>query len=116
MVGTLKSFPSHRRRPANRFESGSSKRESIAMDDSEERRETAVKRVKAKREFKTHLAVYLIVNTLLVVIWAMSGAGFFWPIWPIAGWGVGLAFNAWSAYFEKPISEEDIRREMEKGI
>jgi len=56
------------------------------------------------------------VNTLLVVIWAMSGSGYFWPIWPIAGWGVGLAFNAWSAYFEKPISEEDIRREMEKGI
>ena len=86
------------------------------MDDFDERRETAVKRVKAKREFKNHLAVYLIVNALLVVIWAMSGAGYFWPIWSIAGWGVGLAFNAWSAYFEKPISEEDIRREMEKGI
>ena len=85
------------------------------MDDLEERREAAVKRLRAKRSFKTHLAVYLIVNTLLVVIWAASGQGYFWPIWPIAGWGVGLAFNAWSAYFERPISEDEIRREMERG-
>ena len=85
------------------------------MDDLEGRREAAVKRVKAKREFKNHLAVYLIVNALLVVIWAASGQGYFWPIWPIAGWGVGLAFNAWSAYFERPISEDEIRREMERG-
>ena len=85
------------------------------MDDLEGRREAAVKRVKAKREFKNHLAVYLIVNALLVVIWAASGQGYFWPVWPIAGWGVGLAFNAWSAYFERPISEDEIRREMERG-
>ena len=85
------------------------------MDDLEGRREAAVKRVKAKREFKNHLAVYLIVNALLVVIWAASGQGYFWPVWPIDGWGVGLAFNAWSAYFERPISEDEIRREMERG-
>ena len=85
------------------------------MDDLEGRREAAAKRVKAKREFKNHVAVYLIVNALLVVIWAASGQGYFWPVWPIAGWGVGLAFNAWSAYFERPISEDEIRREMERG-
>lgn len=84
------------------------------MDNTDDRREAALKRLKAKREFKTHLAVYVIVNALLVAIWAMSGGGYFWPIWPIVGWGVGVAFNAWSAYFEKPISEDEIRREMDK--
>lgn len=84
------------------------------MEDVETRREGALKRVKAKRDFKNHAGVYLIVNALLVAIWALSGAGYFWPIWAIAGWGVGLAFNAWSAYVEKPISEEEIRREMER--
>lgn len=83
------------------------------MDD-QERREAAVKRVKAKRDFRNHLAVYVVVNSLLVVIWALSGAGYFWPIWAIVGWGIGLAFNAWNVYFEKPISEEEIRREMDK--
>ncbi len=85
------------------------------MDDSGNQREEAVKRVKAKRDFRNHLAAYLIVNTLLVVIWAASGGGYFWPIWPILGWGVGLAFNWWSAYFQRPISEDEIRREMERG-
>jgi hypothetical protein len=83
------------------------------MDD-QKRREAAVKRVKAKRDFRNHLAVYVVVNSLLVVIWALSGAGYFWPIWAIVGWGIGLAFNAWNVYFEKPISEEEIRREMDK--
>lgn len=84
------------------------------MSDQEDRREAAVKRVKAKRDFKNHIAAYLIVNTLLVVIWAVSGFGYFWPIWVIAGWGVGLALNAWTVYFERPITEDDIRREMER--
>lgn len=84
--------------------------------DAENGREAALKRLKDKRDFKNHAATYLIVNALLVVIWAVSGQGFFWPIWPILGWGIGLALNAWTAYFQRPISEDDIRREMEKGV
>ena len=78
-------------------------------------RDVAVKRLKAKREFRNHVAVYIIVNTLLVVIWAMTGAGYFWPIWPIAGWGIGLALHAWTVNFQRPITEEEIRREMERS-
>jgi len=86
------------------------------MDDLDERREAAVKRLKAKRSFKTHLAVYLIVNTLLVVIWAVQGAGDdYWPFWTILGWGIGLAFHARSVYFQQPITDDEIRREMERG-
>jgi hypothetical protein len=25
---------------------------------------------------------------LMVAIWALTGAGYFWPVWPILGWGV----------------------------
>jgi len=86
------------------------------MDDQEDRREAAVKRVRAKRDFRNHLATYLIVNSLLVAIWATTGAGYFWPIWPILGWGIGLALNGWTVYFQRPITEDDIRREMQKGL
>ncbi|HWH45331.1 MAG TPA: adenylate/guanylate cyclase domain-containing protein [Thermoleophilaceae bacterium] len=43
------------------------------------------------RAFRTHLTFYLLVNALLIGIWAAGGAGYFWPIWPILGWGIGLA-------------------------
>lgn len=85
------------------------------MDNYQERREAAVERVKAKRDFKRHLAVYVVVNLFLIGIWALSDGGFFWPIFVILGWGVGLLLNGWDAYFKKPISEEAIQQEMERG-
>lgn len=33
------------------------------------------------------LRVYVPVMTLLVAIWVLTGAGYFWPIWPLVGWG-----------------------------
>lgn len=31
---------------------------------------------------------FLTTSLLLVAIWALTGAGYFWPVWPILGWGV----------------------------
>ncbi len=84
------------------------------MTDPDPRREAALKRLRAKRGFWEHVAVYALVNTLLIIVWAFSGRGYFWPIWVLAGWGIGLAMNAWAVFFQRPISEDDIRREMER--
>ena len=82
----------------------------------EDRRQRAIGRIKAKRGFWSHFAIYLAVNALLVVIWALTGAEYFWPIWPILGWGIGVAANA-AGVFLRPqeISEERIQREMHGG-
>jgi hypothetical protein len=40
--------------------------------------------------FRAHRNAYLLVAALLVGLWAASGAGYFWPIWPLLGWGIGL--------------------------
>ena len=85
------------------------------MDNYQERREAAVRRVKAKRDFKRHVVVYVVVNLLLIGIWALGDGGFFWPIFVILGWGVGLLIDGWDAYYKKPISEEEIQREMDRG-
>ena len=34
---------------------------------------------------------YLAVMALLWLIWLLSGAGYPWPVWPMLGWGVGVA-------------------------
>jgi hypothetical protein len=50
-----------------------------------------------------------------VVIWAVIGVHvFFWPIFPIAGWGIGLVLNAWDVYWRHPITETDIKHEIER--
>jgi class 3 adenylate cyclase len=43
---------------------------------------------------RIHLTVYLVVNLMLIGIWAASGGGYFWPVWPILGWGIGLGCHA----------------------
>ena len=43
---------------------------------------------------RIHLTVYLVVNLMLIGIWAASGAGYFWPVWPILGWGIGVGCHA----------------------
>jgi class 3 adenylate cyclase len=40
--------------------------------------------------FRIHLSIYVVVNVMLIGIWAASGGGYFWPIWPILGWGIGV--------------------------
>ena len=54
-------------------------------------RTQARKRLEAKRNFKTHVFIYLLVNAVLVGVWAIATRdALFWPIFPILGWGIGL--------------------------
>lgn len=77
-------------------------------------REEARARIQRKRAFWTHVAVYLAINAMLVVIWAWTGAPFFWPVIPLVLWGVGLGADAWDAFAGKSISEQRMRREMDR--
>ena len=65
-------------------------------------RDEAVNRLKKQRDFRGHLIAYLFVNTVLVVIWATTSHGFFWPAFVIVPWGFGVAMNAREAYGRQP--------------
>jgi hypothetical protein len=76
-------------------------------------RDRAIKRLKKRRDFHGHVLIYTLVNAFLVVIWAVTSPdGFFWPIFPIVGWGIGVIMNAWDVYFAEDFDEEDIEREI----
>lgn len=81
----------------------------------DELRKQARKRLEKRRDLGSHAASYVVINGMLVGIWAISGAGYFWPAWVMLGWGVGLALNAWDVFFRRPITEADIEREMRRG-
>ena len=55
------------------------------------------------------------VNAVLVAIWAITSPdALFWPIFPILGWGVGVAANAWDVFLRKPITDADVDREAQR--
>jgi 2TM domain len=67
----------------------------------------AAAQLEKKQDFAIHVAAYLAVNALLVVIWAIADGGDFWPIVPIVAWGVGLALHAWSVFGRNPMTPGD---------
>jgi hypothetical protein len=77
-------------------------------------REQAIRRLKKRRDFKGHVLIYVLVNAFLVVIWAMtSDGGFFWPVFPLVGWGIGVVANGYDVYVAEDITEAQIEREMQ---
>lgn len=40
--------------------------------------------------WRAHLFSYVAVIAGLWLIWALTGADYPWPIWPMLGWGLGL--------------------------
>jgi hypothetical protein len=76
-------------------------------------RDRAVARLKKRRDFRTHLVVYVLVNGMIVVIWALTNRhGLFWPMFAILGWGIGLVLNGWDVYRREELTDQQIEREI----
>lgn len=82
----------------------------------EEVYEVAKKRVKVKKEFYSHLGAWVLVNILLVLIWALtSPGGYKWFLWPLCIWGFFVLAHFVQAFVFKPSSEKGaIEKEAEK--
>jgi hypothetical protein len=86
----------------------------VVAESPEVLREQALRRIRKRRDFKTHLFIYAIVNACLWGIWAATGAGFPWPVFPMLAWGIGVGANAWDVYLRPPITEREVQDEMQR--
>ena len=77
--------------------------------------EQARKRLERKRKFWGDLVSYVVINLFLVGIWLVTGRGYFWPGWVMAGWGLLLLLDGWNTFLRHPITDEDIERELRSG-
>lgn len=84
----------------------------MATIDPTDSRAAALKRLNDRRDFGSNVVAYVVVNLALVAIWYLTGARYFWPAWILGCWGIGLILHAWSIWGRRPITEEDVRREM----
>ena len=102
--------------------------------DDQEVRALAVKQIERKRKFQMRAFAGAVISAFLVVVWAISeynNAGGWptngfsnsssiphvwndWIVYPLIAIGLLVAIDAWNTYRRKPISEAEIRREMDR--
>jgi uncharacterized membrane protein len=59
---------------------------------------TTEMRHRNRRDFVSLLASSALMVAVVVIIWAVTGAGSFWPVWVIFGLSVVLLGSAWRAF------------------
>ena len=99
-------------------------------------RQQAIRQIERRRRFRVSTAWSAVGMMILVVIWAVSEyhnaggwptQGFsqssgipdvwnFWIVYPLGAWILLLAAHARFVYGNKPISESDIKREIERQV
>lgn len=84
----------------------------VELDPTMRRR--AIKRLEARRDFRIHASVYTVFMVFFTLIWVVSGVGYFWPIWPMLGWGLGLGLHGLSLRWDNEPSEKEIADEAQK--
>jgi len=97
-------------------------------------REQAIKQIERRRRFRVSFVVSGIGMALLVATWAITeyrNAGGWptqgfsessglhdvwnsWIIYPFVAWVLGTAAHAWFVYLHGPVSESEVRREIQR--
>ena len=87
------------------------------MTDDVELRRLAIRRADMKLAFRSHLMAYVVVNAGLIAIYLMTSdlGDYFWPIWPMLGWGIGIGAHGASVYMNgEGMRDRLIEEELER--
>jgi len=78
-------------------------------------RELAERRAGAKFGFYSHALVYVVVNAGLAVLNLLTDPRYLWFVWPLVGWGIGLAAHGLSVFTAlSGLRERAVEREMDR--
>ena len=58
----------------------------------------ARERLQAQQQFKKMMGGFVVLWLFMIAIWALSGAGYFWPAWVIIGTLFAGGALGWRAY------------------
>lgn len=83
-------------------------------NDEEQLRLRAIRQLKKRRDFYGHVLIFVLVNAAVITLWTMGDRGFFWPVFLLFGWGIGLVMNAWDVFYRSYEDEAQIEREIER--
>jgi Domain of unknown function (DUF1707)/2TM domain len=71
-------------------------------------RPPGARRAAAKAALLRTVLWFGMISVVLLVVWAMTGADYFWPIWPILGFLIAVGWQAFAVY--GPGAVDDDRR------
>jgi 2TM domain len=113
-----------------------SKNKPEVIDETDEKqvREQAIRQIEQERRFHKHAVEYVVVSILLTIVWAISeynnangwptsgfsessGTQHVWNLWivyPVVVLGALLTIEAWNTYRRKPITEREVKHQMDR--
>ena len=77
----------------------------------------AFARVRALKSFYIHLMQYVVIMGGLLILNLVTSPAYLWVIWPVLGWGIGLAFHGLRVFDAIPLLTGDWeRRAVERRL
>ena len=64
--------------------------------------ERAEERAHARRDALLLTLTGPLVTAILLALWAITGAGYFWPMWPMLGMSIAVLIALWRAFGPLP--------------
>lgn len=64
--------------------------------------ERAEERAHARRDALLLTLTGPLVTAVLLAVWALAGAGYFWPMWPMLGMSIAVLVALWRAFGPLP--------------
>jgi hypothetical protein len=76
-----------------------------------------LKKIHKLKLFYTHIAFYLIINTILLTVNLATDPSYFWFVWPLIFWTKGLILHAFSTFDKSAtVSPEHIKSKVAEEI
>jgi hypothetical protein len=68
--------------------------------DTQEKDNLLWRLAKKRAGFKWSLMAYIFMNTFFIAVWFFTSGidSYFWPLWSMLGWGIGLTFQYINCY------------------
>jgi hypothetical protein len=79
-------------------------------------RAKALSRVRAKLGFGWHLAAFVMINAALYALNQTYTPATVWFVWPLAAWGLALAFHAFAVFQGAGLSDDMLQAEIRREL
>jgi hypothetical protein len=77
-------------------------------------REREARRILRRRAFWVHASIYLATNVALFAIWALTGGGYPWFVFPFLGWGIAVTAHGAVAFLLASPQDLVLEREQRR--